>query len=130
MSLQSIVKNAVKTIDKIVKPLEAIVSFEKCTSTDVKGKRHYDNGVIPLRASVDWKQRQLRTLDGTLSVSRASVMFLDFKALMTATENEGVDDKDRITLPDGTTGPILDMSGYIDPGNTAGNPFATEVFLG
>ena len=35
---------------------------------------------------------------------------------------------DKIVLPDGTTGPILDMSGFIDAGT--GHPIATEVFLG
>jgi RNase P/RNase MRP subunit POP5 len=82
----------------------------------------------PLQAIVDWKQRQLRTQEGILSVSRASVAFLNVQALSTATNGEGVNDEDIIVLPDGTTGPILDMGGFIDAGT--GHPVATEVYLG
>jgi len=53
---------------------------------------------------------------------------LDIAALVAATNGAGIDDHDVIVLPDGTTGPILDMSGFIDAGT--GHPIATEVFLG
>jgi hypothetical protein len=81
-----------------------------------------------MRAIVDWKQKQLRLATGQLSVSRASVAFLDIAALVAATGGEGVDDNDLIVLPDGTTGPIIDMSGFIDAGT--GHPVMTEVWLG
>ncbi len=63
-----------------------------------------------------------------MSVSRASVLFLDIAALVTATGGAGIDDNDIITLPDGTTGPILNLAGFTDAGT--GHPVATEVFLG
>jgi len=83
---------------------------------------------VDIHAIVDWKQKHLRTQGGELTVSRASVLFLDVNELKAATNNEGIDDNDIITLPDGTTGPIIDMAGFIDAGT--GRPFATEVFLG
>jgi hypothetical protein len=72
-------------------------------------------------ALVDWKQKMVRTVDGTLTVSRAAVTFLD--------PDLKVDENDRITLPDGTVGPILDMAGPY-ASKTATNPVLTEVFLG
>jgi hypothetical protein len=129
MSLINALRTGIKVADKVLKSggMEAEVQFSHYVSSNGYGDKTFLSAV-PLRAVVDWKQRQLRTTGGVLSVSRASVMFLDVAALLTATNGEGVNDEDIITLPDGTTGPILDMGGYIDGGT--GHPVATEVFLG
>lgn len=127
MSLLDTFRLGVRIADKVTKPVQPEVTFEKYTGSDGYGTKLYASAV-PLKAIVDWKQKQVRTQEGILSVSRASVTFLDIDKLKSATNNEGVDDNDRITLPDGTTGPILDMSGFIDAGT--GIPLATEVFLG
>ena len=132
MSLLDVVRSAVVIADQVTKPLQATVSFRHYVSSDGYGTRIYSpDEALPaaqLKAIVDWKQKQVRTMSGILSVSRASVMFLDIAALVAATGGEGVDDLDMIVLPDGTTGPILDMSGFIDAGT--GHPVATEVWLG
>lgn len=127
MSLLDIVRSAVKIADDVTKPLQATVSYKRYLSSDATGFKSYAS-VVSLRAIVDWKQVQLRTAGGILSVSRAMVMFLDIAALVAATSGNGVSDEDIITLPDGTTGPILDMAGFIDAGT--GHPVATEVYLG
>jgi len=128
MGLLDVVRSAVKIADNVTKPLQAEVKFEKSTGKDRYGKVNFDRAPVYLKAIVDWKQKHVRTTSGNLTVTRASVTFLDVAALAEATVNEGVNDTDKITLPDGTTGPILDMSGFIDPGT--GQPIATEVFLG
>ena len=132
MSLLDVVSSGVKIADTVTKPLQATVQFRHYVSSDGEGTRTYVPPVgqpaLELVAIVDWKQKHLRTATGELSVSRASIMFLDVAALAAATNNEGVDDNDIIILPDGTTGPILDMSGFIDA--ITGQPVATEVWLG
>ena len=127
MSLLDVLRSGVRIADQVTKPLQASVSFARYLSTDAYGTKTYA-APRTLKAIVDWKQRQVRTSTGVLSVSRASVIFLDIVALVAATGGDGVDDNDVITLPDGTTGPILDMSGFIDAGTT--HPLATEVYLG
>lgn len=129
MSLLDTLRGAVKTIDKVTKDIQPFVTFNKgVASNDGFGTITYPTSV-QLQAIVDWKQKQVRTLSGILSVSRASVMFTDVAALAAATGGEGIDDAlDVIILPDGTTGPILDMSGFIDAGTD--QPLATEVWLG
>ena len=127
MALIDIVRTGVKTADKVTKSLQCEVSFERCTEDNGYGTSLYDTPTL-LRAIVDWKQKQVRTSTGILSVTRASVLFLDVAAVAAATGGRGIDDHDRIILPDGTTGPILDMSGFIDAGT--GQPIATEVWLG
>lgn len=127
MSLLDVVRSAVATANTVTKPLQATVTFSRYTGSDEYGTQTYAASVS-LKAIVDWKQKQLRTATGILSVSRASVMFLDIAALVAATGGAGVSDEDKIVLPDGTTGPILDMRGFIDAGT--GHPIATEVYLG
>lgn len=127
MSILNALRAGVKVADKITKPVQPSVTFERDLGTDAYGTKAYGT-VVSLRAIVDWRQKQVRTPTGILSVSRASVMFLDIAALVAATGGTGISDNDKITLPDGTTGPILDLSGFIDAGT--GQPLATEVFLG
>ncbi len=126
MSLLNVLRSGVKVADKVTKPLQADVVYERVTGQNEYGMKTYA-APATLKAIVDWRQRQLRTPDGILSVSRAAVTFLDAAALIAATGGAGIDDSDRFTLPDGTTGPILDMGGFIDAGT--GIPVATEVFL-
>lgn len=127
MSLLDILRTGVEIANRVTKSTQAEVMYEKEMGNDPFGTKLYAVAV-PLDAIVDWKQKQLRMQDGTLSVSRASVQFIDIAQLVAATNGEGIDDDDRITLPDGTTGPIIDMSGFIDAGTKL--PLATEVFLG
>lgn len=127
VSLLDALRVGVKIADGVTKPLQPTVTLEVYAGSDSYGTDHYMTAV-QLRAIVDWKQKQVRTSSGILSVTRASVMFLDVAALAVATAGQGIDDNDKITLPDGTTGPILDMAGFIDAGT--GQPLATEVFLG
>lgn len=127
MSLLDVLRTGVKLADTITKDLQATVTFNRYLSSGVSGGKTY-GASVPMRAIVDWKQKQVRTPQGILSVSRASVTFLNIEEMVAATNGEGISDNDKITLPDGTTGPILDMAGFIDAGT--GHPIATEVFLG
>ena len=127
MSLLDIVRTGIKIADQQTKSLQATVTFERKLADTAYGPSGFGSPV-KMRAIVDWKQKQVRTPEGVLSVTRASVLFLDVAEVAKATGNEGISDQDKITLPDGTTGPILDMSGFIDAGT--GQPVATEVYLG
>lgn len=117
----------VKVADEVTKPAQSKVRYRRYLSSDGLGGKTY-SAVKLLSALVDWKQEQVRTKEGVLSVSRAMITFLNVKELLLATANNGIDDNDEIVLPDGTTGPILDMSGFIDPGTSI--PLATQVYLG
>lgn len=132
MSLLDAVRAGVKVADQVTKPLQATVGFRHYVSSNWQGEKIYVPPVSQppreMKAIVDWKQRQLRTTGGILSVSRSAVMFLDVNEVSAATGGEGIGDEDVIILPDGTTGPILDMSGFIDAGTD--QPIATEVFIG
>lgn len=127
MSLLDTIRQGVKIANSVTRPLQPYVMYERSLGDNGFGTNSYASPV-QLHAIVDWKQKHLRTQGGELTVSRASVQFLDISEVVAATDGNGIDDDDKITLPDGTTGPIIDMAGFIDAGT--GHPFATEVFLG
>lgn len=128
MSLLDIVRSAVKIADQVTKPLQCDVTLEHYAGSDEYGALDPAPAPVTLKAIVDGKQQQVRTMAGVLSVSRATVMFLDVAALLAATNGEGINDQDVITLPDGTTGPILNLAGFVDAGT--GQEVATEVYIG
>jgi hypothetical protein len=128
MSILTALRVGVAAADKITKPLQPTVTYQRYLSDDDGYGSAVYATAVPLRAIVDWRQKQVRTKEGVLSVSRAIVTLLDVAEVAAATENQGIGDNDIFILPDGTTGPILDMAGFIDAGT--GQPIATEVILG
>jgi hypothetical protein len=127
MGLLDVVRSGIKIADQITKPLQASVTYEQCTGSDDYGMKTYAASVS-LNAIVDWKQKPVRTQAGVLTVTRATVGLLNIAEVVAATGGVGIGDDDRFTLPDGTTGPILDLGGFIDAGT--GHPVSTEVYLG
>jgi hypothetical protein len=127
MALPDIIRSAVKTANSVTQSLQALVTYERSLGDNGYGAINYAPP-IEMKALVDWKQRMVRTAAGQLTVTRATVTFLDVNTLLQVTEYKGLNDEDKITLPDGTTGPILDMGGFVDPGT--GIPYATEAMIG
>jgi hypothetical protein len=80
-------------------------------------------------ALVEMKQSLRRGADGHEVLQRATVTFLaPIAPNGAAGRREPIDPRDVIVLPDGTTGPILDVSGLADP--ASGQPYMLVVALG
>lgn len=114
-----LVAAGVALANSVTTDLQATVSYEKYLSTDGAGKKTYV-APVSVKALVEQKQKQIRGADGQLSMCRAMVTILDPAVVVSVF--------DRIVLPDGTTGPILDVSGLIDA--TTDHPILSEVFIG
>lgn len=127
MGLLATVRSGVKTVDKLTRDLQTSTTFERYLSQDGAGDKTYA-AAVTLKAIVEDKQEIVRTLSGGLSQSKTHITYLDVSALSTATGGNGVKEQDRITLPNGETGPILAVGGFIDRGTF--DPIATEVYLG
>jgi hypothetical protein len=84
------------------------------------------------RALLDPSPRMRSTPTGRLIMTFATLTFLD--PIANTTPNSGqvrqqpIDSRDIITLPDGSTAPIIQVGGFTDSGTE--KPFATEVILG
>jgi hypothetical protein len=127
MSLLDTLRSAVKIADKVTKPLQATVIYERLQTGDGYGAGTFGSPVL-LRAIVDFKRVQVRTRAGLTTVTRATIDLLDIDAVVAATGGAGIGNDDKFTLPDGDTGPILDIGGFVDAGTT--HPIATTVMLG
>lgn len=127
MSLLNVLRSGIRIADKITKPLQAVVMY----SREVPGTDGYSGVLatpVPLHAIVDYKAVQVRTLGGVLSVTRATITLLNIDEIVAATAGFGIGNNDRFTLPDGDTGPTLDITGFVDAGT--GHPIATTVMIG
>lgn len=127
MSLLDVVRAGVKIADKVTRPLQAIVMYERETGADAYGARQFA-GAVPLHAIVDFKAVQVRTKEGILTATRSTVTLLNIAEVVAATNGQGIGNNDRITFPDGDTGPLLDISGFVDAGT--GHPIATTLMIG
>lgn len=127
MSLLDVLRSGISVADKVTKSLQSTVTYERYLSEDGYGTKTYA-AAVQLRAIVDYVSVQVRTGSGQLTVSRATITLLDIAAVSAATSGLGIDNNDRFTLPDGDTGPILDIRGFVDAGT--GHPISTEVVIG
>lgn len=126
MSILTALRSGVAIANKVTKPLQSVVMYARKTSDGGFGPVYA--AAVPLHAIVDYKTAQVRMKDGTLTATRSVVTLLDINEVVAATAGLGIDNDDIFTLPDGDTGPILDISGFVDAGT--GHPIATEVLLG
>lgn len=126
MSLLDVVRTAIKIADTVTKPLQATVMYQRAITATGYGVTHASP--VPLKAIVDYKAVQVRTRDGILTATRSIITLLDVAEVAAATMGLGVGNDDIFTLPDGDTGPILDIAGFVDAGTT--HPIPTTVMLG
>jgi hypothetical protein len=125
VGLADIVRGAVAIANNVTSSLQAIVTHEAWIGSDKYGKPIYDSP-ISRPAIVD---RKTASIGGQQIVQNTSVTFIyPITAQGAADRQEPVDPRDRITLPDGWTGPIVNVNGLVDP--LTGMPYLYQVSLG
>jgi hypothetical protein len=97
--------------------LKADVTYQAVLNSAGAGKKSYADAVV-LKALVNRKPKMVKSASGELTMASAQVTFLTPIV---------IDLWDKITLPDGLTGPILSTEGFVDGSN--GN-ILTTVYLG
>ena len=128
MSFADIVRSGVATARELSDSLLVDVQHQAWIGLTSFGAPNYA-AAVTRRALVEMKQRQVKMPNGEVAVSRAQVTFIEpLPANGAANRREPIDLRDNITLPDGTSGPILDVSGLFDPETNA--PYMLQVFLG
>lgn len=118
MGLLDTVRAGVDLANRLTTDLQATVTHKVFVSSGGAGKSVYTD--VPRKALVTRKQRLVRSSSGDMSMSQAQVVFLDPGVV--------VKELDKIVLPDGTSGPILNTDGFVDAGT--GKPILTQVYLG
>ncbi|HMF88746.1 MAG TPA: hypothetical protein VK575_11765 [Gemmatimonadaceae bacterium] len=122
MGLLDTVRSGVATAKALTADLQPMAVHRRFLAQSGSGGGSYES--TPHPALIKKKQKQVRTLTGTLAVSSASVVFLDPEVVVNV--------QDRIRLPedaqDSSGRPILAMEGFVD--RVTGLPILTKVYLG
>jgi hypothetical protein len=131
MGLSSIIANAVATAKAVTLDLQPTVSLQQWIGQSQEGDPDYATAVN-YRVILNYERKAIKLPDGTETSSRAYLAFLEPVAPATAnvgqTRANPIDKRDVITLPDGSTGPILTVSGFAN--GVTGVPYFSEIFLG
>lgn len=131
MGLGSILRSGVAIADSVTGGTDGVqvsITHRAWTGRDGYNKPTYGSSVTR-KAVMKSVQRMIRTTGGQEVQARAALTFLaPITANGASGRREPIDPRDLITLPDGTTGPILDIQGTVDPDTS--QPFALRVFLG
>jgi len=128
MGLADIVRSGIALAKEVTSDLQVDVSHEAWISNDSYGKRVYA-AAVTLSGIVEKKERLIRDFAGVVVVSKTKITILQPVTANGATgRREPIDPRDRITPPDGVTGPILNAEGMID--SSTGAPYMFEIYLG
>lgn len=144
MSLNQIIRDAVAVADSITKDLQGTVMHSAWIGQDGFGKPNYGARVsglditgafntadvaVPRQAIIEQKQR-IRDVQGRNVLTFVHLTFVGPIPIngMGTERKEAVDPRDIFVLPDGTTGPVVDVSGVLD--SETNLMYAVEVWLG
>lgn len=130
MALDSIIRKGIATVDKVTRPVQAIIIHKAWVGQDGFGVPTFNpvNGTAR-RAIYEQRAHSKQLPDGRLVAVQALLTFLDpIPPNGTAGRQEPVDPRDVFILPDGSTGPTAFVSGLLDP--STGRSFITQVWLG
>jgi hypothetical protein len=127
MSLASVVRKGVALASKQTGSLQEAVEHVTWIGQDFMGAATVTS--VPRKALVEQKLHQRRLSDGTMVTVKATLTFLDVVAPNGATGRvEPIDTRDTFILADGSSGPVVDVDGFRDPG--AARPFFLQVYMG
>jgi hypothetical protein len=128
MGFDDLVRDGIALAKTLTADLQDNITLQRWTGTDGYNKPTYADPVTH-EVLIEHKMRQHRLPTGEIVQTRAKVTWLHpLTAHGAAKRKEPIDPRDKITLPDGRTGPILDVQGLVDP--ATGYPYMPEVYLG
>ena len=128
MGLNDIIRSGVAVIDNVTATLQDTVTHEAWIGHDSYGADVFASP-INRQALVEMTRRITRDKDGQVIMENAQVIFIrPIPANGTVDRKEPIDPRDRITLPNGYLGPIVNIAGLVDPSSRY--PYLYQVSLG
>jgi len=130
MGLSAIVRNGVRLANRLTADLQVVVQHKRWVGQDRFGQDVYDDILVDRYALVEHKPGMRKQADGSEIIYRTTVTFVGPIVALDGVDNrsEPFDLRDFLVMPDGSTGPILDISGLLDP--ATGKPYLYEIALG
>ena len=131
MSLNSIIASGIKTAKNITDSLQGYITIEFWTGDDAYGESSFTSPVR-FKALIDLSSRPTFNSNGQLMETKANLTILESIPATQAKPGEvrgqPLDPRDVIRLPDGTTGPIIKIGGFVNADTNL--PFLSEVTIG
>jgi len=135
MGYDTLIRGLVKSIiSPQFESMKMDVTLKAWIGETSSGKKQYAEPRL-LRALVDFEGQgeQRYTRSGTIYVLFAQLIFTDLPIAETTpnagqTRTQPLDERDIITLPDGRSAPVVQISGFGDP--TTNAPYAPTVTMG
>lgn len=132
MGLADILRGGIAIADSVTKDVQTDVTWRAWTGQNWKGEDTYADPVT-IKAIVDLTRKRRFNADGQEVTVVASLTILEVVTPNGSTtvppRQEPIDVRDKITLPNGLTGPIIEGPGAVrDPGE--GRPFLNEIYIG
>lgn len=128
MAFDDIIRTGVALADSLTASLQDNVSHEAWTGLNSVGDVTYA-AAVSRQAIVERKSRRHISATGQEILTSARITFLrPIAANGAAGRIEPIDGRDKITLSDGTTAPVVDVEAIMDPDTNAG--YFTTVWLG
>lgn len=129
MAFDDLIRNGVALAHNLTTSLQVRVTHAAWIGQAPHGTGAYYAAPVSRLVLFEQKMRQLQTKTGQTVTSRGKLTFLEpVPPNGTPGRVEPVDTRDKIILPDGTTGPIIDREGLMDPDTSS--PYVLEVYLG
>ena len=132
MGLSDILRAGIAIADSVTKDVQASITWRAWTGQNWKGEDTFADPVT-IKAIVDLTRKRRFNADGQEILVIATLTILEPVTPNGATtvppRQEPIDVRDQITLPNGSTGPIIQGPGAVfDPGEE--RPFINEIYLG
>jgi|WetSurSiteA1Bulk_404760.scaffolds.fasta_scaffold132009_1 hypothetical protein len=130
MSLDSLIRSAVAIADSVTKSLQdQTVTITPWIGIGTTYAEPLYGAAVSVPAIVEEKERLVSLSNGEVIRQKAVVTIPRVLTVNGATgRQEPVDSRDKVVLPSGYTGPILDIGGVIDP--TTHRSYMTQIILG
>lgn len=128
--LSDVIADALELADELLEDEQILepITVARWTGQDVEGDPTYAADITP-PAIVELKQQLRKDANGVEVMSKTKLTIIrPIPDEGTAGRREPIDPRDKVTLPDGTTGPIIDIGGLVSGGT--GKPYMLEVWLG
>lgn len=131
MTLAKVIADVVKVVDKFTEDeeLQTRITLHRFAGQSGSGATSYHPKVLKLRAVVELKQMPQAPVDSIKTKAYVAILEPIPPLKIAGVDRVNpVDTRDKVTLPDGTTGPIVAVQGPVS--GLTGEPYITELWIG
>jgi hypothetical protein len=132
-ALADLIRDGIALAHSLTDTLQSSIELHQWVGSDANGKERYATPPLTLSAVVDHESSVVKTADGQDVKAATYVLILQLVPSAVEVDSDNprrnpVDERDKIILPDGSTGPILKVKGFVD--SETNLRFYSEIWLG